>query len=241
MHMVKSQEEQVALVMGREAFEAFLSGAAEMDKEFYQRKATENLPFLLAALDHFYGNYLGAASRATFAYDYRLRTLVPYLQQLETESNGKDRDIEGNPVLDRVDDGDDVINLDDVLSAKSSWRSARLEPISIPGRNHIIEACSPKYAKMAMGTGLEHVNALPCEITTKVLPDGSLVVSYLDPDFMLKSMFADISQEDKDKFGAIPGLIMTDLQNIVKAAIENSGYEIDGGTQISFDMLPPQE
>ena len=130
--------------------------------------------------------------------------------------------------------------LDSILSAKSSWRSARLEPISIPGKNHIIEACSPKYAKMAMGTGLSHVNALPCEITVKIIDGGNtLVVSYLDPDFMLKSMFADISDEDKAKFGAIPGIIMTDLQAIVKAALEvNSGIAMNAGVQISYDMLP---
>jgi uncharacterized protein (DUF302 family) len=130
--------------------------------------------------------------------------------------------------------------LDSILSAKSSWRSARLEPISIPGKNHIIEACSPKYAKMAMGTGLSHVNALPCEITVKIIDGGKkLVVSYLDPDFMLKSMFADISDEDKAKFAAIPGLIMTDLQAIVKAALEvNSGIAMNAGVQISYNMLP---
>jgi len=130
--------------------------------------------------------------------------------------------------------------LDSILSTKSSWRSARSAPISIPGKNHIIEACSPKYAKMAMGTGLEHVNALPCEITVKTIANGTkLVISYLDPDFMLKAMFADISDEDKDKFGAIPGIIMTDLQNIVAAALEvNSGIAMNPGVQISYDMLP---
>lgn len=140
------------------------------------------------------------------------------------------------------EDGD---TLDSILSPKSSWRSARIAPISIPGKNHIIEACSPKYAKMAMGTGLSHVNALPCEITVKILnKDGApgaetLVISYLDPDFMLKSMFSDISDEDKAKFGAIPGIIMTDLQNIVKAALEvNSGIAMNPGVQINYDMLP---
>ena len=131
--------------------------------------------------------------------------------------------------------------LDSILSPKSSWRSARLEPISIPGKNHIIEACSPKYAKMAMGTGLSHVNALPCEITVKIIDGGNkLVVSYLDPDFMLKSMFADISDEDKAKFGAIPGLIMTDLQAIVKVALEevNSGIAMNPSVQIKYNMLP---
>ncbi len=130
--------------------------------------------------------------------------------------------------------------LDSILSPKSSWRSARIEPISIPGKNHIIEACSPKYAKMAMGTGLTHVNALPCEITVKIIDGGNkLVVSYLDPDFMLKSMFADISDADKAAFGAIPSLIMTDLQAIVKAALEvNSGIAMNEGVQITYDMLP---
>ena len=135
------------------------------------------------------------------------------------------------------EDGD---TLDSILSENSSWRSARLEPISIPGKNHIIEACSPKYAKMAMSTGLSHVNALPCEITVKIIDGGKkLVVSYLDPDFMLKSMFADISEEDKAKFGEIPELIMTDLQAIVKAALDvNSGIAMNAGVQISYDMLP---
>ena len=147
-------------------------------------------------------------------------------------------DIDGNPVVDTNGDGD--VNLDDVLSIKSSWRSARIAPISIPGKNHIIEACSPKYAKMAMGTGLSHVNALPCEITVNTINGGTtLVVSYLDPDFMLKSLFADISDEDKAKFGAIPGLIMTDLQNVVKAALEvNSGIPMTDGVRIQYDMMP---
>lgn len=130
--------------------------------------------------------------------------------------------------------------LDSLLSTGSSWRSARIEPISIPGKNHIIEACSPKYAKMAMGTGLSHVNALPCEITVKTIANGTkLVISYLDPDFMLKALFADISDEEKAQFGAIPGIIMDDLQAIVKAALEvNSGIAMNPGVQISYDMLP---
>jgi len=132
------------------------------------------------------------------------------------------------------EDGD---TLDSILSPSSSWRSARIEPISIPGNNHIIEACSPKYAKMAMSTGLSHVNALPCEITVKIIDGGNkLVVSFLDPDFMLKSLFADISDEDKEAFGTIPGLIMTDLQNY---ALEvNSGIAMNPAVRISYKMMP---
>jgi len=129
--------------------------------------------------------------------------------------------------------------LDSILSPKSSWRSARTAPITIPGKNHIIEACSPKYAKMAMGTGLHHVNALPCEITVKLLSNGSLAISYLDPYFMLGALFADISDEDKAKFADIPRLINEDLQNVVKAALDvNLGIELNEPTRKVINMLP---
>jgi hypothetical protein len=55
------------------------------------------------------------------------------------------------------EDGD---TLDSILSENSSWRSARLEPISIPGKNHIIEACSP-YALLCED-GYEHGSS-PCK------------------------------------------------------------------------------
>jgi len=130
--------------------------------------------------------------------------------------------------------------LDSILSPKSSWRSARTAPITIPGKNHIVEACSPKYAKMAMGTGLHHVNALPCEITVKITNGGQdLVISYLDPAFMLGALFADISEADQAKFGAIPGLINDDLQKIVKAALDvNLGIPLNAPTQMTINMLP---
>ena len=130
--------------------------------------------------------------------------------------------------------------LDSILSPKSSWRSARTAPITIPGKNHIIEACSPKYAKMAMGTGLHHVNALPCEITVKTIDSGNkLVISYLDPAFMLGAMFADISEEDQAKFGAIPGLINDDLQAVVKTALDvNLGIALNAPVRKVINMLP---
>lgn len=87
-----------ALVIGIEKFEEFLSGAAELDKHFYTEPLESNGCFLAAMLDHYYTNFLGVKSRAIFAYDFRLRSLVDYLQQLETESNGKDRQRDGDPV-----------------------------------------------------------------------------------------------------------------------------------------------
>ncbi|MDQ1362515.1 MAG: hypothetical protein QG652_375 [Pseudomonadota bacterium] len=135
--------------------------------------------------------------------------------------------------------------LDSILSTGSSWRSARATPMTLPGNNHVVEACSPKYAKMAMSTGLHHVNALPCEVTVQIIDrDGNgstetLVVSYLDPHFMLNALFADITEEQKIAFAAIPGNIMNDLQKVVAAALDvNSGMALNPGVQISYNMLP---
>ncbi len=80
-----------ALLIGKEKFDDFLAGAAEMDKHFNQADLHQNVCFQAAALDHYYANYMGVGSKAIFAYDFRFRSLVDYLQQLETESNGKDR------------------------------------------------------------------------------------------------------------------------------------------------------
>jgi len=141
-------------------------------------------------------------------------------------------------------DGD---TLDSILTKKSSWRSACPTPLTLPGFNHVIEACSPKYAKMAMSTGLHHVTALPCEITVQIIDkDGdplngkeTLVVSYLDPHFMLGALFADISEDDQRDFAEIPGNIMDDLQNVVAAALEfESSVAVELDEEISYDMLP---
>lgn len=86
------------IAFGLDKFKEFLQGAAEMDKHFYQSELDQNLCFIAAALDHYYANFLGVKSRAIFPYDHRLRSLVFYLQQLETESNGKDRQLDGSSV-----------------------------------------------------------------------------------------------------------------------------------------------
>ena len=138
--------------------------------------------------------------------------------------------------------------LDSILSTGSSWRSAKALPMPLPGYNNVIEACSPKYAKMAMSTGLHHVNALPCKITVKVIDkdkngtNETLVVSYLDPHFMLNALFADITDAEKITFAPIPGNIMDDLQKVVRAALD---FNLTGitlanteGVQISYNMLP---
>jgi uncharacterized protein (DUF302 family) len=138
-------------------------------------------------------------------------------------------------------------DVDNILSADSQWRSARHSPLGLPGKpekNWVIEACSPTYAKKAMGTGTHHATALPCEISVQRVDldsDGStesLVISYLDPYFMFGAMFSDMTDEEKAALGDIPGYIIDDLQFIVKHALDTSGIDLNDGVQIKYNMLP---
>lgn len=88
----------VALALGWNAFEELLEGAAEMDRHFRYSEPDKNTPLLAAFGDLLYTHKFHAQTRATFAYDERLRLLPFYLQQLETESNGKSVTASGEAV-----------------------------------------------------------------------------------------------------------------------------------------------
>ncbi len=88
----------LALGIGRENFEKFLSGANEMDEHFQSAPIRENLPILLALIGIWNRNFLGAETHAVLPYDDHLRLLPAYLQQLEMESNGKSVRRRGEPV-----------------------------------------------------------------------------------------------------------------------------------------------
>jgi glucose-6-phosphate isomerase len=87
-----------ALALGWDRFEELLEGAAEMDRHFRYSDPPENAPLIAAFADLLYAQKLGCQTRAVFPYDERLRLLVPYLQQLEMESNGKSATVGGEPV-----------------------------------------------------------------------------------------------------------------------------------------------
>ncbi|TGX41406.1 glucose-6-phosphate isomerase [Sphingomonas naasensis] len=87
-----------ALALGWDAFEEMLEGAAEMDRHFRLTPLEKNAPALAAFADLYYTQARGCETRATFAYDERLRLLPSYLQQLEMESNGKRVTADGQPV-----------------------------------------------------------------------------------------------------------------------------------------------
>ncbi|WP_010183237.1 glucose-6-phosphate isomerase [Sphingomonas sp. PAMC 26605] len=89
-----------AIALGWDNFADMLEGAAEMDRHFQQTTLSQNAPALAAFADLYYTQVRHAETRATFAYDERLRLLPSYLQQLEMESNGKGTTIDGE-ALDR--------------------------------------------------------------------------------------------------------------------------------------------
>ncbi len=69
-----------------------------MDRHFRLTAIESNVPVLAAFADLLYAQGRKYETRATFAYDERLRLLPSYLQQLEMESNGKSVTADGKPL-----------------------------------------------------------------------------------------------------------------------------------------------
>jgi glucose-6-phosphate isomerase len=88
----------LALMIGFEAFRAFLDGAQAMDRHFTGAAPDANMPFLLALTGIWNRNFLGTTSISIAPYHQDLRFFPAYLQQLEMESNGKGVDLNGRPV-----------------------------------------------------------------------------------------------------------------------------------------------
>ena len=88
----------LVLAVGFDNFSRLLAGAHAMDEHFFSAPAAENLPALLALLEIWNSNFLGAGNRALLPYSQSLSLLPRYLQQLEMESNGKQIDRQGLPL-----------------------------------------------------------------------------------------------------------------------------------------------
>ncbi|WP_182354130.1 glucose-6-phosphate isomerase [Flaviflexus huanghaiensis] len=88
----------LVIAIGPNAFADFLSGHRAMDEHFAKAPAEENVPLLMAMLNVFYVNFMGAASHAVLPYSQYLHRFAAYLQQLTMESNGKSVRWDGTPV-----------------------------------------------------------------------------------------------------------------------------------------------
>lgn len=82
------------IAIGPDKFKEFLAGAHAMDMHFKNTSFQENLPVLAALLGVWNNNFLNIHTLLMLVYSSRLEQLVPYVQQLDMESNGKriDRD-----------------------------------------------------------------------------------------------------------------------------------------------------
>lgn len=79
----------IALQLGWGNFQALLAGAHAMDVHFREAPLEANMPVILGMLGIWYANFWGTDTYGIYPYDQRLRLLVPFLQQLDMESNGK--------------------------------------------------------------------------------------------------------------------------------------------------------
>jgi glucose-6-phosphate isomerase len=85
--------------IGRDAFFDFLSGGQDIDTHFVEAPLEQNIPALMALIEIWNRNSLGLATQAVIPYDQRLARFPAYLQQLEMESNGKQVQLDGQPVI----------------------------------------------------------------------------------------------------------------------------------------------
>ena len=88
----------LVVTLGPGRFDALLAGAHAMDEHFRSAPPEQNLPVLLGLIGVWNTNFLGHADQVIAPYAQRLEKFVPWLQQLEMESNGKGVDRAGRPV-----------------------------------------------------------------------------------------------------------------------------------------------
>lgn len=88
----------LAITIGPERFEDFLSGFHAIDCYFRETPIEENVVALMGLLNVWYVNFFGAHSHVVLPYDQYLHRFPAYLQQLTMESNGKSVRWDGTPV-----------------------------------------------------------------------------------------------------------------------------------------------
>ncbi|MBL4784898.1 MAG: glucose-6-phosphate isomerase [Cohaesibacteraceae bacterium] len=84
------------LAIGPEHFNAFLAGAANVDRHFESESLENNVPVLMALVGIWHRNICNYSSQAIIPYEQRLHKLPAYLQQLDMESNGKSINSDGD-------------------------------------------------------------------------------------------------------------------------------------------------
>ncbi len=88
----------VAIAVGEAMFRELLAGARAMDVHFLAAPPRRNLPLLMALLGVWNRNFLAAPTQLIVPYASLLSRFVPFVQQMDMESNGKSTQVDGQPV-----------------------------------------------------------------------------------------------------------------------------------------------
>jgi len=86
------------IALGFDVYMQILTGANAMDEHFKAAPLHENMPVMLALLGFWNINFLHKSSLLMLVYARQLERLVPFIQQLDMESNGKSIDLLQRPV-----------------------------------------------------------------------------------------------------------------------------------------------
>ena len=88
----------LAIAIGAKAYREMLQGACDMDAHVQSATPDSNMPLCMALLGLWNRNFWGADSLHIAPYASCLGMLVPYLQQMDMESNGKSTHLDGSAV-----------------------------------------------------------------------------------------------------------------------------------------------
>jgi len=86
----------LAIAIGKTAFLHMLEGGQAMDHHFTNTPPARNLPLLMALWGVWNRNFLGATTHHVAPYAAPLGRFVPFLQQMDMESNGKRVHVDGS-------------------------------------------------------------------------------------------------------------------------------------------------
>lgn len=92
----------IAISIGFDHFEQFLSGAHEMDLHMASEEIENNVPIILGMIDVLNVMCYGMHSQAIIPYDEYLRLFPAFLQQMIMESNGKSITRDGHEIAYRT-------------------------------------------------------------------------------------------------------------------------------------------
>lgn len=84
------------LQIGSKNYHEFLAGAHAMDEHFRHADFAHNMPVIMALLGIWYENFFHTNAHAIIPYADRLQHFIAYLQQVDMESNGKNRRLNGD-------------------------------------------------------------------------------------------------------------------------------------------------